>query len=194
IPSFRITPEQIERDYQLAVHLGVRFHFGCDPDYSVEELKKTFAQVIIATGSWGRCPSPVKSPVEGHDHIVDAIDFLWQANNEGGARVGNRVAVIGAGDVAMDCVRTAQRSEGVQEAVIVYRRTEAYMPATQHEVNLVRSEGLTMHELLAPVSYDGTTLVCEEMRLSEEDAGGRRAVVGLGTFVDLAFDTVIGAT
>ena len=102
--------------------------------------------------------------------------------------------MIGAGDVAMDCVRTAQRSEGVEEAVLVYRRTEPYMPATQHEVNLVRSEGLTMDELLAPISYDGTTLHCEEMRLSEEDASGRRAVIGLGTFVDLPFDTVIGAT
>ena len=59
--------------------------------------------------------------------------------------------MIGAGDVAIDCVRTAQRTEWVQEAVIVYRRTEPYMPATQHEVNLVRAEGLTMHELLAPV-------------------------------------------
>jgi putative selenate reductase len=191
IPGFRITREQIERDYQLAVHLGVRFHFSCDPDYSVQKLKNTFAHVIIATGSWGRSPSPVR---EGQDHILDAIDFLWQANNEGGATVGKRVAVIGAGDVAMDCVRTAQRSEGVEEAVLVYRRTEPYMPATQHEVNLVRSEGLTMHELLAPVAYDGTTLRCEQMRLSDEDASGRRSVIGLGTFVDLPFDTVIGAT
>ncbi|MEO6144411.1 MAG: FAD-dependent oxidoreductase, partial [Dermatophilaceae bacterium] len=191
IPSFRITREQIDRDYQLAVHLGVRFHFSCDPDYSVVELKKSFAHVIIATGSWGRSPSPVR---EGHDNILDAIDFLWQANNEGGAKVGRRVAVIGAGDVAMDCVRTAKRSEGVEEAVLVYRRTEPYMPATQHEVNLVRAEGLTMHELLAPLSYDGTTLHCEEMMLSDEDASGRRAVIGLGTFVDLPFDTVIGAT
>jgi len=195
IPSFRITREQIERDYQLAVHLGVRFHFGCDPDYSLEELKKTFAHVIIATGSWGKSPSPV---LEGHENILDAIEFLWQANNEGGApvgkQIGKRVAVIGAGDVAMDCVRTAARSAGVQEAVLVYRRTEPYMPATQHEVNLVRAEGLTMHELLAPISYDGTTLHCEEMSLSDEDASGRRSVVGRGTFVDLPFDTVIGAT
>ncbi len=194
IPNFRITREQIDRDYQLAVHLGVRFHFSCDPDYSVEELKKTFAHVIIATGSWGRSPSPLSEGPDKTDNILDAIEFLWQANNEGGAKVGKRVAVIGAGDVAMDCVRTAQRSEEVQEAVLVYRRTEPFMPATQHEVNLVRAEGLTMHELLAPISYDGITLHCEEMKLSGEDASGRRAVVGLGTFVDLAFDTVIGAT
>jgi putative selenate reductase len=191
IPGFRITREQIERDYQLAVQLGVRFHFSCEPDYSVEQLKKTFGHVIIATGSWGKCPSPVQ---EGQDTILDAIEFLWQANNEGGARVGKRVAVIGAGDVAMDCVRTAARTEGVEEAVLLYRRTEPYMPATQHEVNLVRSEGLAMDELVAPISYDGTTLRCEEMRLSDEDADGRRAVIGRGTFVDLPFDTVIGAT
>jgi putative selenate reductase len=163
----------------------------------VTELKKTFAHVIIATGSWGRSPSPVNEgngKADNNDNILDAIDFLWQSNNEGGAKIGKRVAVIGAGDVAMDCVRTAQRTEGVQEAVIVYRRTEAYMPATQHEVNLVRADGLTMHELLAPISYDGTTLRCEQMQLSDEDASGRRAVVGLGTFVDMPFDTVIGAT
>ena len=194
IPGFRITREQIDRDYQLAVHLGVRFHFSCDPGYSVEELKKTFAHVIIATGSWGRSPSPVAAGPDKTDNILDAIEFLRDANNEGGAKVGRRVAVIGAGDVAMDCVRTAQRSEGVEEAVLVYRRTEPYMPATQHEVNLVRAEGLTMHELLAPISYDGTILRCEEMTLSDEDASGRRSVVGLGTFVDLPFDTVIGAT
>ena len=200
IPGFRITREQIERDYQLAVHLGVRFHFSCNPDYCVQDLKKTFAHVIIATGSWGRCPSPVREGSGNTDttdnigNIIDAIDFLWQANNEGGAKVGKRVAVIGAGDVAMDCVRTAQRTEGVQEAVLVYRRTEPYMPATQHEVNLVRSEGLTIEELLAPVAYDGATLRCEQMRLSDEDASGRPAVVGLGTFVDMPFDTVIGAT
>ena len=206
IPGFRITREQIERDYQLAVRLGVRFHFSADPDYDVGELRKTFAHVIIATGSWGRCPSPVPKGngnagntektdrTHNSGKIVDAIDFLWRANNEGGARVGRRVAVIGAGDVAMDCVRTAQRSQGVQEAVLVYRRTEPYMPATQHEVDLVRSEGLTMEELLAPLSYDGATLRCEQMRLSDEDGGGRRSVVGLGTFVDLPFDTVISAT
>jgi putative selenate reductase len=102
--------------------------------------------------------------------------------------------VIGAGDVAMDCVRTASRTAGVEEAVLVYRRTEPFMPATQHEVNTVRAEGLTMVELLAPISYDGVTLHCEQMTLGAVDAGGRRSVTGLGTFVDLPFDTVVGAT
>ncbi|HEX2704164.1 MAG TPA: putative selenate reductase subunit YgfK [Candidatus Lustribacter sp.] len=191
IPAFRISREQIERDYQLAVAMGVRFHFDCDPGYSVSALGQTYGHVVIATGSWGHGQNPVR---EGRDKIVDALDFLWQANNEGGPIVGKRVAVIGAGDVAMDCVRTATRAPGVEEAVIVYRRTEPNMPATQHEVNLVRGEGITMHELYGPISYDGRTLHCEEMALRDVDASGRRSVTGRGTFVDLPFDTVIGAT
>jgi putative selenate reductase len=68
------------------------------------------------------------------------------------------------------------------------------MPATQHEVNTVRAEGITMHQLLAPVSFDGSVLRCEEMDLGPLDASGRRSAGGRGTFVDLRFDTVVGAT
>ncbi len=56
IPGFRISEEQIMRDFALATDLGVNFHFNCDPNYDVEELRKTYAHVIIATGSWGRGP------------------------------------------------------------------------------------------------------------------------------------------
>jgi putative selenate reductase len=191
IPTFRISREHIERDYRLAVALGVTFHFDCDPSYSVESLRQTYGHVVIATGSWGHCQSPVR---EGQERIVDALDFLWQARHGTLGPLGARVAVIGAGDVAMDCVRTAARAPGVQEAVIVYRRTEPNMPATQHEVNLVLGENLTMHQLYAPVSFDGQILHCEQMALSDVDASGRRSVTGLGTFVDLPFDTVVGAT
>ncbi len=191
IPGFRISREQIERDYRLAVSAGVRFHFNADPDYSVAELRRSYDHVVIATGSWGRGQNPLR---EGQELVLDSLDFLWQANNEGGATVGRRVAVIGAGDVAMDCVRTAQRMPGVEEAIIVYRRTEPFMPATQHEVNLVRDEGITMLQLLGPISFDGAVLRCEQMALGSLDASGRRSASGTGTFVDIRVDTVIGAT
>ena len=106
-------------------------------------LLTTYGHVIIATGSWGRS----QNPSEGGEHVIDALDLLWGAfNEEGGFPLGKRVAVIGAGDVAMDCVRTAVRTPGVEESLIVYRRNEPNMPATQHEVNTVRAEGLTMLE------------------------------------------------
>ncbi|QQS00480.1 MAG: putative selenate reductase subunit YgfK [Austwickia sp.] len=191
IPKFRIDRDQIQRDYELAVALGVRFHFNADPTYDVTELRKSYSHVIVATGAWGKCPSPV---TEGGENIVDAFDFLWKTQNEGKQDYGKRIAVIGAGDVAMDCVRTASRLADCEVAELVYRRTEPFMPATQHEVNLVRGEGLTMHQLLAPISYDGTTLRVERMSLSEVDASGRRSVKGTGEFTDMQFDTVVGAT
>ncbi|HRW19505.1 MAG TPA: putative selenate reductase subunit YgfK [Dermatophilaceae bacterium] len=198
IPWFRIGKDHIERDYQLAVAAGVTFHYGADPDYDVAELLTRYQHVVIATGSWGKGMNPFASAEAGADRVVDSLDFLWKANHGEPVEVGRRVAVIGAGDVAMDCVRTAQRLPGVEEAVIVYRRTEPNMPATQHEVNTVRGEGLTMLELLAPVSFDGTTLRCEKTVLAEADAApGKRArlsVKGTGDFIDMAFDTVIGAT
>lgn len=191
IPKFRISEEQIQRDFKLATDLGVNFHFNADPEYDVAELKKTYSHVIIATGSWGKCMSPVR---EGQELVIDALDFLWDYVTEGTARVGKRVAVVGAGDVAMDCVRAASRIDGVEKAFIVYRRNEPNMPATQEEVNTVRAEGLEIIELLAPQTYDGAVLHCEEMVLGDKDDSGRRSMRGTGRFVDVAADTVIGAT
>lgn len=197
IPWFRIGKDHIERDYRLAVAAGVNFHYGADPDYDIADLLTRYQHVVIATGSWGKGMNPFGDN-EGHDKVIDSLDFLWKANNNEPIEVGKRVAVIGAGDVAMDCVRTAMRLPGVEESILVYRRTEPHMPATQHEVNTVRSEGLTMLELLAPVSFDGSMLHLEKMVLAEADASpGKRArlsVRGTGEFVDMAFDTVIGAT
>lgn len=191
IPKFRISTEQILRDFKLATDLGVVFHFNADPDYDIAELKKTYSHVIVATGSWGRCPNPV---TEGQELVIDALDFLWESINSGGAKVSGKVAVIGAGDVAMDCVRTASRVPEVEKAFIVYRRNEPNMPATQEEVNEVRHEGLEMMELVAPVSYDGKVLHCEQMVLGAKDASGRRSMSGTGTFVDIEANYVVGAT
>lgn len=189
IPEFRISDEMIERDFKIAKAQGVEFRFNTEVTQSYEELKKEYDYVIVATGAWEKGSSPVK---EGTENITDALDFLWKMRMEDGFDLGNKVAVVGAGDVAMDCVRLAHK-QGV-EAVLVYRRTEAYMPATQEEVEEVKESGIQIMELTAPVKYDGKTLTCEKMKLGEFDASGRKAVVGTGEFVELEFDTVIGAT
>lgn len=191
IPEFRISDEAVDRDYRIAVAQGVEFKFDCDPNYDVKALKEEYAYVIVATGAWKKGVSPVK---EGQDLVQDSLEFLWDARVEGKRNVGKRVAVVGAGDVAMDCARLAKRTEGVEHVAVVYRRTEAYMPASQEDVNEVRHEGITIHELVAPVSYDGKTLHCEVMTLGDYDASGRKSCVGTGEFVDMEFDTVIGAT
>lgn len=191
IPKFRIAEELIERDYQIAVKQGVKFRFNTDVTDSYEELKNKFDYVIVATGAWMKGNSPVK---EGQEKVIDALDYLWKARNEKVESLGRKVAVIGAGDVAMDCARSAFRQRGVEEVHVVYRRTESYMPASQEDVNEVKEEGIKINELLAPVKYDGKVLTCEKMSLGDFDSSGRKSVVGTGEFVDLEFDTVIGAT
>ncbi len=191
IPSFRISEEEIERDYRLALAQGVEFRFNQPANYDLRELKKEYDYVVVATGAWKEAPSPVK---EGKDKVEDALKFLWNAKNENKVNLGRKVAVIGAGDVAMDCARVAKRTQGVEKVAIVYRRTETYMPASQEEVNTIKEENVEIYELLAPVRYDGKTLVCEKMKLGAYDASGRKTVEGTGEIVELEFDSVIGAT
>lgn len=191
IPRFRIPDETIDRDFRIAVAEGVEFKFGADPNYDVNALRADYDYVIIATGAWKQGNSPVS---EGQENVVDALDFLWKMKNEDGFNLGKRVAVVGAGDVAMDCARLADRQEGVEEVCVVYRRTESYMPAMQEDVNEVKEEGIKIYELMAPKSYKDQKLVCEVMKLGDFDASGRKAVEGTGELVEMQFDTVIGAT
>ncbi|WBW50578.1 putative selenate reductase subunit YgfK [Peptoniphilus equinus] len=191
IPEFRIPDEDIQKDYLIAVNQGVKFVFNREVTEKYDDLKKDFDYVIVATGAWAPGLSPVK---EGQEKIVDALDFLWHIRMEDGLDLGKTVAVVGAGDVAMDCTRLAARQPGVEKVTLVYRRTESYMPATQEEVNDVKAEGHEILELTAPYKYDGKILSCEKMMLSDFDASGRRSVKGTGEMLELEFDTVIGAT
>lgn len=191
IPKFRISDEQIERDYKIAVRQGVKFVFDSEVTELYTDLKKDYDYIVVATGAWEKGRSPVK---HGSDKIIDALDFLWDVRMNGSADVGKKVAVVGAGDVAMDCVRTAARLENVEDVALVSRRTEAYMPASQEEINEVKKEGHKFYELVAPYAYDGKTLKCEKMVLGEFDKDGRRKVNSTEEKIDLEFDTVIAAT
>ena len=192
IPEFRISYDALERDYNMAVASGVNFKFGVDAAYSIDDLKKEYDYVVIATGAWKEGVSPVK---EGGDKVIDALDFLKESKEKSCKMdLGKRVAVIGAGDVAMDCSRAAKRAPGVEDVVIVYRRTREFMPALHEEIDLALNDGVKLVELLAPVSFDGKTLTCEVQELTEErDASGRKKVKGTGKTETMQFDTVIGA-
>ncbi|MCL2367891.1 MAG: putative selenate reductase subunit YgfK [Oscillospiraceae bacterium] len=192
IPEFRIGRDMIDRDYEMAVNAGVKFEFGMPAEYCVEGLKKDYDYVIIATGAWGEGQASVK---EGADLVVDSLILLADAKANGGKSdmLGKRVAIIGGGDVAMDAARVAARNPGTEEAVIVYRRTQEFMPAQKEEIREALEDGVVFMELVSPLAFDGKTLTCEKMALGDYDASGRRAVVSTGETVALSFDTVITA-
>ena len=191
IPSFRISKEEIDRDLALAKAAGVKFHFNADPNVKLDALKDKYDYVVLAIGAWAKGRSPV---TEGGEKVLDSLDFLLSVKKDGPRDLGKKVAVVGAGDVAMDCARLAKRMPGSPEVTIVYRRTEMYAPASQDEFDEAMSEDVEWRELLAPVSYDGKQLVCEKQYLGGFDESGRRACLGTGEMVTLEFDTVIGAT
>ncbi len=191
IPDFRISKEMIERDVKLAENAGVHFKYNVNENYSVTDLKKDYDFVVLATGAWKEGMNPVR---EGGEKLVDALAFLAESKAKNlNVALGQHVAVLGGGDVAMDCARAAKRAPGVKQVSIVYRRTKAFMPAEAEEKALALADGVVFQELLSPVSYDGKSLVCEVMVLGERDASGRRGIKGTGELKSLAFDTVISA-
>ncbi len=190
IPAFRISDDAMQRDYQMAVNMGVEFQFGvagADP----AKLKGEYDFVIIATGAWKEGAAAVE---KGQELLLDALAFLEESKKNGcNVTLGKRVAVVGGGDVAMDCARAAKRAPGVENVTLVYRRTREFMPASPEEIDLAIADGVDVLELYGPKTYDGKTLTCEVMELSDYDASGRRGIKGTGVTKALAFDKVISA-
>ncbi len=145
--------------------------------------------MVLAIGAWKPGKLTLK---EGGEKTIDAISFLENhKTSKGDINLGKHVCIIGGGDVAMDAARAAKRTNGVEEVSIAYRRTKKYMPASLEEIELVESEGILFKELLSPISIKDSKLICEEMKLGEKDASGRRKPVGTGNTVELEADTVI---
>ena len=190
IPEFRVSQAAIDLDYQMAVKTGVRFQFGVT-DTDVARLKQEYDFVIIATGAWKEGACPVE---RGGEYTVDALDFLERSKNaKCKLDLGKAVAVIGGGDVAMDCARAALRANGSPRVSIVYRRTREFMPAEPEEIRLALEDGVEFMELLAPVAYENGLLTVEVMKLGDKGADGRRGVEPTGETKQLPFDTVISA-
>ncbi|MCL2851570.1 MAG: putative selenate reductase subunit YgfK [Defluviitaleaceae bacterium] len=193
IPEFRISREMIVKDFELAVKTGVKFIFGASDKVDVLDLQQQggYDYVVLATGAWGKGELSLK---EGEDRLVDALEFLEESKvRDCNLQLGKRVAVIGGGDVAMDCARAAKRAPGVEEVTIVYRRTKAFMPAEPEELAEAEADDVSFATLLTPLSYDGKILTCVQMELGARDASGRKSVKSTGITAELEFDTVICA-
>ncbi|AWI06196.1 putative selenate reductase subunit YgfK [Clostridium drakei] len=191
IPDFRIPYEMIDQDFELIKKQGVKFKFGINEDFNIDELKEKYDYIILAIGAWKPGRVPLK---EGSEKAVNAIAFLERYKSEKeNINLGNQVCVIGGGNVAMDAARAAKRIAGVENVSVVYRRTREYMPADSEELDLAVSEGVVFRELLAPMGIRENKLICQEMTLGERDASGRRSPVPSGKEVILDVDTVIAA-
>ena len=190
IPGFKLEKDVVMRRVERLGEAGINFHanFEVGRDASLDDLRAKHDAVLIATGVYNS--RDIKTPGIGLDGIVAALDYLTASNRKGfgdaveafdsGAldAAGKDVVVIGGGDTAMDCVRTAIR-QGAKSVKCLYRRDRENMPGSQREVANAEEEGVEFVWLSGPKGFDGNGKVervhVSKMRLGAPDASGRRA-------------------
>ncbi len=209
IPGFKLDKTVVQRRADLLAQAGVTFRLNFDVgnDATVADLRGTHDAVILMAGVYRarglRCPGA------GLDGVIQALPFLTASNRKDlgdsvpefddgtlNAR-GKRVVVVGGGDTAMDCVRTAVR-EGATAVTCLYRRDRANMPGSQREVEHAEEEGVTFEWLAAPEAVLGDDRVrgvrVVRMHLGQADASGRKTPQPVeGSQFDLDADMVITA-
>ncbi len=191
IPEFRLPNKIVDVEIDNLAKMGVQFEKDCiiGKTLSIVELKEAgFRGVFVASGAG--LPNFMNIPGENSINILSSNEYLTRVNLMDAASedsdtpvpFGKRVVVIGGGNTAMDSVRTAKRL-GAERAIIVYRRSEAEMPARIEEVKHAKEEGvefLTLHnpiEYLADEQGRVRQVVLQKMELGEPDASGRRSPV-----------------
>jgi formate dehydrogenase major subunit len=165
-------------------------------DVTLETLRQSADAVVLATGAWKS--SSIGCPGEESEGVLGGIDFLRAVNLGERPEIGDKVMVVGGGNTAMDACRTAVRL-GAREVYVVYRRTEAEMPAEQVEIDEAREEGVTFKFLRNPaeiLSENGRVkaVKLQVMELGEPDASGRRSPKPVeGSFETVEVSCVIAA-
>lgn len=191
IPEFRLPKESLENDLEFIKRSGVSLRLGVSVDFSIDALKREgFKYIFIATGAWKQ----QRPPFEALGNVYNVLDFLEKYKNKQTPPLGRSVAVIGAGNSAMDAARAAKRVPGVDSVSIVYRRTKKYVPADRDELEAALEDGIEFKELLSPVSYKDGVLKCRKMVLGAPDVSGRRSPVPTDETIELTVDSVITAT
>ncbi len=202
IPAYRLPRDVIAHETALVEKMGatIRYNTKIGRDLSLEDLKtRGFEAVFVGTGAPGASSMRCRGEDQGYQNFMPGVEFLARAARGEKPLTGDRAAVIGGGNVAMDCVRTARRL-GFSEVNLIYRRTEAEMPADPLEIKESKEEGVNFHVLMAPVAIVAddsgkvTGLTCLRMELGEPDKSGRRRPVPIeGSEFTMEIDAVIPA-
>ena len=208
IPEFRLPKAivQFEINYLKQMGCQIELNHVVGPLTSIDELLEEFDAVFIGVGAG----LPTFMGIEGESlgSVLSANEYLTRLNLMKAYKFpeydtpmpkGNKVAVIGGGNVAMDCARTALRS-GAGEVTIVYRRSKTELPARAEEVHHAEQEGVIFHLLTSPIRYLGNrksrvqAMECIRMELGEPDASGRRRPIPIeGSNFTLECDLAIVA-
>lgn len=200
IAAYKVTPQFCEDEVNYITAIGgieIKYNQELGKDITLSQLKKEYDAVFLGIGVG--VARQLDIPGEKLEGVVDAIQFIYDIRSKGypAVPVGDKVAVIGMGMTAIDAATQAKRL-GAKEVTMLYRRTEAEMPCTKHELDIAMLDGCEVIWLAAPQKIKGSTgkvkqLVCSKMKLGEPDASGRRSPVDTGETFTLEVDMVIKA-
>ncbi len=209
IPNFKLEKHIVQRRHHLLSKGGIHFHLNCEigRDITLDELRQKHHAVLIATGVYKA--REIEVPDFSLENILPAMTYLTASNRKGlGDRVpafdsgylnaeGKEIVVIGGGDTAMDCVRTAVR-QGAKKVTCLYRRDRANMPGSAREVKNAEEEGVQFVWLAAPKAFIGKDpvkqVLVQRMRLTTQDTAGRQGIVPVeGEIFTIAADMAITA-
>ncbi len=208
IPEFRLPKAIVKREVDYLKKLGVKIitDYVVGKTRTLDRLLEEFD--VIFVGSGAGLPWFMEVPGENLNGVYSANEYLTRMNLMKGylfpqydtpIKNHKRVAVIGGGNVAMDCARTALRL-GADEVQIIYRRSRQEMPAREEEIENAEEEGVVFNYLTLPVNYIGnengwvTEIECLKMELGEPDASGRRRPVPIeGSNYIIPMDAVVCA-
>jgi len=199
IPSYRLPRDVIEAEIQVMRDMGIKFKTGVEigRDFTVAQLREQGYKTFFMGIGAHECKA---LGIEGENlqGVYPGVEFLRDVNLGKEVSLGDRVAVIGGGNVAMDTVRTALRL-GSAKPFVIYRRSMAEMPANEEEIEECREEGIEIMTLVNPVRIvedNGRVkaVECVKMELGEPDASGRRRPVPVaGSEFVLEVDAVVPA-
>jgi NADH-quinone oxidoreductase subunit F len=197
IPDYRLPKDILNWEIENIKKLGVEFKTNTTvgKDIQIAYLQKEYKAIFIATGAH----KGLKMKIEGEDlpQVIDAVDFLRALNLGEEVEIGQRVAVIGGGDAAIDAARVAKRLG--KDVKILYRRTRHEMPAAKEEIDGAIEEGIEIQFLVTPIrvlSENGQLkgIECIRMELGEVDRSGRRRPVPIeGSEFTMGIDTLMPA-
>lgn len=197
IPQYRLPKEILDMEIETVKELGVEMvnNVNIGKDITLDDFKSKFDATLVAVGAWKSSSMGVVG--EELNGVYGGIDFLRSVALNKPFSIGERVAVCGGGNTAMDACRTAVRL-GAKEVYVIYRRTRAEMPAEKVEIDEAEEEGVTYKFLCNPVEFIGENgklkkVKLQKMILGEPDSGGRRKPVPVDEYETIQLDSAIMA-
>ncbi len=200
IPAYRLPQAQIDQDLAIVRRLGVEIRYGqrAGVDVTIDGLRaEGFAAILVAVGA--QRAKELGLPGEDARGVIDGVTFLRSVREGRPVDIGARVGVVGAGDTAMDCARSARRV-GASSVSLVYRRTVDQMPADPEEIQAIRDEGIGIVELARPIGLHvedgrlaGVLCTRTEYRGTRDTAGRKVPHDVPGSEFEIDLDTLIVA-